>query len=526
MHALFHLALADFRERVRRFSFLAIVALAVFLSYQVITGFFQLRLGNYRGVLNAAWIGALMALTLSFFLSLIGFYITRGNVQQDRQTGVGQILAATPLSKLAYVLGKFASNVAVLLIVIGVLALAALAMLLIHGEDKTLDLAQLLLPFVVFSVPSAMATAALAVFFECTPILRRSIGNIIYFFLWFFIATPIGGDLLGFGAVEQGMTVALQAQGAAYQGGIVLGAGASGELQPFLWTGFDWATVAGTRLVYVAGALLLAGLAALPFDRFAPAQSRIRRNFAVRRFALKRWLTPIGARLQTLMRKTNSTPSAPGAPHTAQTLTPVTASGKPLRLFVTLVAAELKLLLKGRAFLWYAVAAGLFLACLLSPLETVRGALLPLVWLWPLLLWSEMGVRETRDRVDQLLFSAPSPLWRQLPATWAAGVLLALLLGGGALIRFLAEPAWLPGFIAGALFIPSLALLLGIVTGTERPAQILLLIWWYLGPLNGLAALDITGATAAALAHGIPWFYIIASPLLSGLALLARRRQL
>lgn len=522
MHALFHLALADFRERVRRFSFLAIVALGVFLGYQVITGFFQLRLGNYRGLLNAAWIGALMSLTLSFFLSLIGFYITRGNVQRDRETGVGQILAATPLSKLAYVLGKFASNVAVLLVVIGVLALAALAMLLIHGEDKTLDLAQLLLPFVVFSVPSAMATAALAVFFECTPILRRSIGNVIYFFLWFFIATPIGGDLLGFGAVEQGMAVALQAQGAAYQGGIVLGAGAGEELQTFLWTGFDWATVAGTRLVYVAAALLLAGLAALPFERFAPEQSHVR----TRRGIIKRWLAPLGARLHAIARRAAATPVTPDIPRSAQTLTPVTASGKPARLFVTLVTAELKLLLKGRAFLWYAVAAGLFLTCLLSPLETVRSALLPLVWLWPLLLWSEMGVREAHYRVDQLLFSAPSPLWRQLPATWAAGVLLALLLGGGAFVRFLAEPAWLPGFVAGALFTPSLALLLGIVTGTERPTQILLLIWWYLGPLNGLVALDITGVTAAALAQGVPWHYVAASPLLLGLALLVRRHQL
>jgi hypothetical protein len=172
------------------------------------------------------------------------------------------------------------------------------------------------------------------------------------------------------------------------------------------------------------------------------------------------------------------------------------------------------------------VAVGLILACVLAPLETVRRWLLPTVWLWPLLLWSEMGVRETRYRVHQLLFSAPSPLWRQLPATWTAGVMLAVALGGGALVRFLAEPALLPGFVAGALLIPSLALLLGVLGGTERPLQILLLIWWYLGPMNGVVALDITGATDPALAQGIPWFYIAASPLLLGLALLARRRQL
>jgi CDP-diglyceride synthetase len=155
----------------------------------------------------------------------------------------------------------------------------------------------------------------------------------------------------------------------------------------------------------------------------------------------------------------------------------------------------------------------------------VRG-LLPWVWLWPLLLWSELGVRATRHRVNPLLAGAPSPLWRQVPATWMAGVLLALLLGSGALIRLWSEPALLPGFAAGALFIPSLSLLLGLTAGTERPAQVLLLIWWYLGPLNGLTALDLTGVTDAALAQGIPWFYLAAGPLLFGLALLVRRQQL
>jgi hypothetical protein len=97
---------------------------------------------------------------------------------------------------------------------------------------------------------------------------------------------------------------------------------------------------------------------------------------------------------------------------------------------------------------------------------------------------------------------------------------------GGVLLRFLTEPSLLPGFVAGALFIPSLALLLGVVGGSERPLQIILLITWSLGPLNGLVPLDITGVTETAVAQGIPWFYIAASPLLFGLTLLARQRQL
>ena len=521
MNALYQLALADFRERVRRFSFLAMVALAVLLGYQVIDGLFILRLGSYRGEYNAAWIGTLMAITLAFFLSLLGFYLVRGSVQLDQQTGVGQILAATPLRRVVYVLGKFVSNTAVLLVIVGVLALAALAMLLIHGEDRTLDLVQLLMPFVMFAVPVAFLAAATAVFFDATPFLRETAGNVLYFFIWLFMVPAFGGHLLGFEVIEREMTVALQAQGADYGGGLVLGATQAIEMQTFLWSGFDWTAVAGPRLIYVVAALLLAMLAAVPFDRFDPSRGRLRsprqsrlgnwrQRFSVERFSKSFYKQPA---IQTNIDR-------------ADQLTPVTAATSNVSLFAQMVLAEFKLMFKGRPMLWYAVAAGLVLLCLTANFETVQRWLLPLIWLWPLLLWSEMGVRESKFGVDQLLFSAPAPLWRQLPAAWMAGVLLYLLLGSGVLIRFLTEPTLLPGFVAGALFIPSLALLLGVVGGSERPLQILLLIFWYLGPLNGLALFDFTAATPDALAQGISWYYLSVSLPLLGLALLARWRQM
>jgi hypothetical protein len=518
MNVLAHLALADFRERTRRFSFVAIIALAVLLGYQVLDGMFMLRLGAYRGVYNAAWIGTLMAVTLAFFLSLIGFYVTRGNVSLDRQTGVGQILAATPLRKVAYTLGKFVSNTAVLLVIVGVLALAAVAMLLIHGEDKTLNLTHLLMPFLLFAAPVALLVAALAVVFDCIPWLRETAGNILYFFLWLVTLPLLGGQVIGFTTIEREMAAALQAQGAAYRSGIVLGTAELATLQTFVWTGFDWTAVAGPRLLVVVGALVLATGAALPFDRFDPSRGHAPRTKAhVGQRLVARWAArwPVADRA--------AQPVQPGewAARTAL-VTPVTAATNPFSLFAHLVTTELKLLLKGRPLLWYAVAAGLILASLTAELSTVQRWLLPIIWLWPLPLWSELGVHERKYGVEQLLFSAPAPLWRQLPAAWTAGMLLYVLLGGGALLRFLAEPALLPGFWAGAWFIPALALGLGAMGGSERPLQILLLIFWYLGPLNGLAAFDITGATPEALALGVPWYYLAASLPLAVLAVLVR----
>jgi hypothetical protein len=44
----------------------------------------------------------------------VGFFVIKNAVERDRRTGVGQILATTPISKLQYTLGKTLSNFAVL----------------------------------------------------------------------------------------------------------------------------------------------------------------------------------------------------------------------------------------------------------------------------------------------------------------------------------------------------------------------------------------------------------------------------
>ena len=49
VHIIYHLARADFLERIRRYSFLVMLGLAVFLGYQTAVGNMALELGLYRG---------------------------------------------------------------------------------------------------------------------------------------------------------------------------------------------------------------------------------------------------------------------------------------------------------------------------------------------------------------------------------------------------------------------------------------------------------------------------------------------
>jgi ABC-2 family transporter protein len=184
LRAISAIARADFLERVRRYSFLLTLLFAVFLGYAAATGRIAVQLGEYRGIYTSAWIGALIAITTTCFISLIGFYIVKSAIDRDRQTGVGQILAATPLSKAAYTLGKFLSNFAVLVSMVVILAIAAIFMQIFAGEDPHFDGVALLAPFVLVAVPSMALTGALAVLFETLPVLRGGIGNVAWFFVW------------------------------------------------------------------------------------------------------------------------------------------------------------------------------------------------------------------------------------------------------------------------------------------------------------------------------------------------------
>jgi len=55
---LYHMVRADFLERVRRYSFLVTLAFAIYIGYAAYSGIIVVRLGEYRGIYNSAWLEA------------------------------------------------------------------------------------------------------------------------------------------------------------------------------------------------------------------------------------------------------------------------------------------------------------------------------------------------------------------------------------------------------------------------------------------------------------------------------------
>lgn len=470
----------------------------------------------------------MVAMTTTVLVALVGFYIVKNAVDRDRQTRVGEILATTPISRAHYLLGKLLSNFAVLAAIVAVLAVAALVMQLAKAEDRHVDLWALLSPFLLVTLPVIAFTGALAVFFETVPGLRGGFGNIAYFFLWgFLLAAPATtktawADLVCILPVEASVKAAAKANFEEYKGGFSIGIGPRRnyqEMRTFVWNGVDWtAERLAQRLGILAAALGLTLLPALWFDRFDPARRRALDGFSRRakRKSSERDATDSD---EAALR------AAPRATHVH--LTPLAEQALKPR-FTGVFLAELRLLLKGQRWWWYAGAAGLLIASIAAPLQNAREVVLPLVWLWPVLLWSALGTREARHATDQLLFSAPHPVRWQLPASWAAGVVLAGLTGSVIGLRLLlaGDAAAVAAWTVGALFIPTLALALGVWSGTSKFFEGFYTVLWYVGPLQHTPGLDFLGTTQAAIEAGAPLGFLVLTAVLAGLALAGHQRQL
>lgn len=113
-------------------------------------------------------------------------------------------------------------------------------------------------------------------------------------------------------------------------------------------------------------------------------------------------------------------------------------------------------------------------------------------------------------------------------ACFLAGFSVAALTGSIIAVRLLlaAQPAAFLAWLAGALFLPSLALASGIVSGTGKVFEALLTVLWYIGPMNHTPGLDFTGAANGHLATHYTIVYTTLTAALLAFAFFTRARQL
>ena len=490
LRILLQLSLADFRERTRRYSFLITMIGVMFFGYLVITGQYTIQFGEYKSIYNSAWAGSLMAVCSSLMMAIVGFYLIRGSIKRDRLTEVGQIIAATRMSGRVYMASKLMSNIATLMSMVASLAILAFITLLIRNESGEFDLWGFVSPFLIISLPASIFVASVAVLFDTVRWLRGSAGNIIYLFLaescvvLGMLAVP-ALDLASVAVFSDSARAAAEATFPGEKIGLVMGfirfdPAMQFELfKTFPWTGIDWTIgLLLFRLEWIALALAVTGIAIPLFDRFDPAGIRRRR------------IRPnTGTTASGDVRVTLHEGTGPGY----DTLCPPETRFRLIRM----IGAELRLALKGYHWFWYAVAVGLMAAQCAAPFDIARLYLVPAAMIWPLVIWSSMGTRESRYGTVQLLFSSPGPVRRQFPAIWLSGLLIAGAAVAGMVCRAIVEGQWsyVATLMVAAFLIPTVSLAMGTLSDSRKLFEVTYLMIWYIGSIDRLTTLDLLGTT-------------------------------
>ncbi|SHN47185.1 hypothetical protein [Cryptosporangium aurantiacum] len=529
MGALFALAVADFRDRVRRPAFgmtlLATLVFAYLAAPPAEAGYALMQVGDFRGTYNSAYVGTLLAVMTGGWLAVAGFYVVKNTVSRDEQTGVGQILAATPLTSRTYLFGKFLSNFLVLASMAGVVAVMAVVTLWVRGEASSLDLVALWTPFLLFPVSLITLVAGAAVLFEAVPRLRGGFGNLVWGVAASMLtiasqvlmrfAPGLGFDPLGLTAVSDAMRQDVQAQHpGAEDVYLVIGLVTRSE-QPerFTWTsGLDIdAGLLLQPLVLITLGLAFALVPALWFARFDTARRRpaaapvgpvdgaasvaagadapAAGAGAGARGAGAPGAGAPGAGAPAADAGGGPGPDADRHPESVRAMTPA-QRGWP---FGRLVIGELRVLLSRTPRVWTIGVLGLIVAGAVVPLLAATTILLAVAWLWPVLILSRVGTQQCEHELTPIVASTPAPL-RRLLAEWTTALLVTVVVGIGPLIRLLSigDNAGAAAWMGGAVFIPTLALALGSLSRSPRTFQAVYLLLWIV-VFTGERHLDFMG---------------------------------
>ncbi|TDR42058.1 hypothetical protein DFR29_109114 [Tahibacter aquaticus] len=474
--------LADLRERTRSARFWVILAgmiLSISQCFPPLDAHYLVVAlhGGERGYYSSAWVGMVVAMMFNTLFSLGGFYLVRGTLVRDIDTRVWQLLVATPMTRGGYLLAKWASH----MVIFGVVVAAGLGVALVaqwvRAEDRSIDVLELVKPVLVLNLPGLAITAMFAIWFDLLPWLRRTAGNVLFFFVWIaitsvsvaqlenpdsrfvrdgWVSDPNGMVLVGrdFNRIREQQTGKPQEFG--YTVGHV---GTKKEPVRFDWK--SWPVQAMDvfgRALWVLFAL--AGvLAAAPCLDWAAARGA----------GSARTRSVAGSRLRWLDR-----------------LLDCFARGR----VGILAAAELKSALRRRRIWWWLAALVAFgLQAFASGLAMQVGMLL--AWVLPLDILARSILQEKEHGTGGLVFVAPGILRRLLAARFVAGFALLLVLTLPGVLRLLATaPVAALAAIAVSASIVSWGLCLGALCRHARPFELVLIVATY-AALQGVPVFDL-----------------------------------
>ena len=466
---------ADLRQRLRTPRFWLLIAGLAGLMWwcfpAVDRDYLTVSVGEgMRGRYSSAWIGMVAALVYSSTLSLVGFYLVRGTVVRDLETRTWQLLVATTMSRGGYLVAKWLSHMVVFGLLVGAGLAVGLVAQVLRAEDLHIDLLELAKPVLVLTIPSLALTAALAVWFDLVPKLRRSAGNVLFFVLWVLLlsfgvsqaenspgaALPWPGDPHGLLVAEYDLTRAWPTAGDGKDLGLSVGSQALEGKAPVLLDWTHWQVTAETlrgRGAWLGLALVLLALAVPLLDRCAAHVGSPGKSHGD------------GARLRWL----------------EAALSPLQRSS-----FGALVAAELRLVLRPRRAWWWLALLAAMGVQMFAPDKAMAVAII-VAWVLAMDVLARLVLREQETHTGALVFTAPGMRLRLLLVRAIVAIGLAWALTLPALLRLavMHPQAALAALVAG-LSLALWGMATGVLFRNGRMFELVVLAAAYVGVQGGL----------------------------------------
>lgn len=466
------------KTRSQRFllMLLAMAILAMIFFPSVNAAYQTITLGNYRGVYNSAWVGNTLAMLNVSFLPLILFYFIRGSIQQDASSKRGEIFAASRLNMFDYLMGKMLSNFTIGLLVILWMTIVAVFMQLWIGEVRSINLWHLFVPQFIHVVPIVLLISLITLVFDAIPLLRSSIGNVLYFFLAIIGLVNFSFEATNLNVVLADMKQVLFTLHGLNTDSITIGittASDGKKMQTFIWNGMSFNAISYTPIAYMFGACAcLFGLAWLSFNRSALLAKNATLNTSYIVLKVFKPILKLTSFLHAIIRMVSV--------H---------------NVFLNLTRQEFLLLIGNKSpYLWIAIL-GLWIAQWFVSASTMNMVILPALLLLGALVISSLGQREKSQGTQDFLINAPLLMKVQYPAMVFAGLVffsaislpsLVLLVANGQLYAF-------GLLIAGYFCMVSAAILLGTLSHSNKIFEIAFVIVWYMGPISHFTYFDFIG---------------------------------
>ena len=490
-HTMQILIVTEVRLRSRRWTSLLAVFLMAAMCWNIISdpasGHAMIVIDHARVLYTSSALALGSSSLLSMIMLFVGFFLVRGRVADDIRTGIGSLIAASPVSNAVFLSSRWIGGVLYFMLLIFAGMLSVIALQMVRGEPG-IDFWIYLQTYSLVFIPLAFYVVSLALLFDSVPFLMGKLGDLLFFILWIAQLSLIT-KVMELGRGESSawfifdfcglVTTIANLQGQLGTKNFSLGgSNFDPALAPLVLSASLWSTKLVVLRVATAVFALLPLLLAFPlFHRFSPdrvkqSQSRKRRTPIE---MLNQWSRPLARLAQPLMRMANRMPN-----------------------FFGQVVADAALAL---------ISAPVFILCLLvlngfAVLMDAKDlfSVLPfIVMTWGVLI-VDISTRDFQAGIESMTAAVSGGVERRYLRQLSACLLLALMFGGVAMLRLLSADGFVVlmlcvGFVAAS----AMACAAGRITRTPRPFLSAFLFWLYVASqAKSIPMVDLFGFNRAA----------------------------